>query len=202
VALVEVVAMTEPRGRVARWSAAVLAAPVAAGLFAGTTSWASAHDPRHPDGSVPQAGNAADPQLAALRDQLAADSATLQQLSAQVAAVRAQATALTGKPLRPVGGKAGAAVAGGAAGTGSSSSTRSSGGKASGSSSSGHSSSGSSSSHSGSGSGSSGSGGSTSSGSGGSGSGGGGSSPAPKPAPKPPPSPPPTQGGTGASGSG
>jgi hypothetical protein len=165
-----VAAMTESRGRVARWSAAALAAPVAAGLFAGTTAWASGHDPLHPDGSatpqVPAPAPTEDAQMAALRAQLAAQSATLKKLTSQVAAVKAQAAAMAGHGGR-TGGSSG----------GSSSTSRSGGSSGS------HGSGGSSSSH---------------TTSGGTSSSGGGS--VTKPAPAPAPKPPPTQGGTGASG--
>jgi hypothetical protein len=177
-------AMTESRGRVARWSAAALAAPVAAGLFAGTTAWASSHDPLHPDGAAPQPpapSTTEDPSLAALRTQLDQQTAALQRLSAQVAAVRAQAAAMGGGAGAAKGGKVGASgsrTSGGSAGH----TTAGSGGSRS-----------SSSGHSGGGTSTSSGGGSGSGGSGGS-SGGGGSTT------KPAPSPPPTQGGTGASG--
>ncbi len=95
--------MTEARGRAARWSAAALAAPVAAGLFAGTTAWAAGHDPLHPNGTAGVPAPAAAPSstqdaaLLALRQQVAANAATVARLSRQVAAVKAQAAAMAGK---------------------------------------------------------------------------------------------------------
>jgi uncharacterized membrane protein YgcG len=92
--------MSEPRGRSARWSAAALAAPVAAGLFAGTTAWASGHDPLHPGGVAhPAAPTVAavpkeDPALVAMRRAVTANAQAVARLARQVAAVKAQAAAL------------------------------------------------------------------------------------------------------------
>ena len=96
--------MTELRGRTARWSAAALAAPVAASLFVGTTAWAVHHDPLHPDASASSSAVAAttkvvaptpDPTMAALRAALLANAKKVDALSKQVASVRAQAVALS-----------------------------------------------------------------------------------------------------------
>lgn len=94
--------MTEPRGRAARWTAAAVAAPVAAGLFAGTTAWATNADPLHPskpsDTGSPAPSASADASLVALQEALAASTHRMDQLAARVAAVQAQAVALsTGK---------------------------------------------------------------------------------------------------------
>ncbi len=118
--------MTELRGRTARWSAAALAAPVAASLFAGTTAWALHNDPLHPQTAKPApavpAVPAPDPTLVALRTALLANAQKVDALTRQVAAVRAQAAALaTGR------GSSGRSAGGGGS-TRSVSSTRSSGG--------------------------------------------------------------------------
>jgi hypothetical protein len=126
-----VAAMTEPSGRAARWTAAALAAPVVAGVFAGTTTWATRADPLH-SGSTnggpraasgsPSAASSAvtDPTLEVLRQQLAAEQRTMNQLAGKVAAVRARATALGratgsggagGTAARGSGNSAGAASA-------------------------------------------------------------------------------------------
>jgi hypothetical protein len=97
--------MAEPRGRAARWSAAALAAPVAAGLFAGTTAWAQRADPLHAAGSATGAASAKpapkvaapDPAMVALRLALAANARTVERLTKQVAAVKAQAAALAAR---------------------------------------------------------------------------------------------------------
>ncbi len=94
--------MTELRGRTARWSAAALAAPVVASLFAGTTAWAVHHDPLHPDGAASATAAtpaklvapSADPTLVALRAALLANAKKVDALSKQVAGVRAQAAAM------------------------------------------------------------------------------------------------------------
>ena len=96
--------MTELRGRTARWSAAALAAPVAASLFVGTTAWAVHHDPLHPDASTSSSTASAttkvvaptpDPTMVALRAALLANAKKVDALSKQVASVRAQAVALS-----------------------------------------------------------------------------------------------------------
>lgn len=98
-----VAAMTELRGRTARWSVAALAAPVAASLFAGTTAWATHHDPLHPvvtsTNPIAAAAPVADPRLAdpsivALRSALLANAKKVDALGRQVAAIQAQAAAL------------------------------------------------------------------------------------------------------------
>jgi hypothetical protein len=79
---------------------------VAAGLFAGTTAWATNADPLHP--SKPSGtGSAApsvsvDPSLVALQEALAASTHRMDQLAARVAAVQAQAVALSGGKGRAV----------------------------------------------------------------------------------------------------
>jgi len=90
--------MTEPGGRTARWTAAALAAPVVAGVFAATTSWATRVDPLDSSGQAstpaptPPAAN--DPAILALQQQLAREQAAVDRLSARVSAVRARASAL------------------------------------------------------------------------------------------------------------
>ena len=122
--------MTELRGRTARWSAAALAAPVAASLFVGTTAWAVHHDPLHPDASASSSAVSAttkvvaptpDPTMAALRAALLANAKKVDALSKQVASVRAQAVALSK-------GKAPTVRSSGGYSSGGSSTTRSSGG--------------------------------------------------------------------------
>jgi hypothetical protein len=84
----------------ARWTSAALAAPVAAAVFAGTTAYASDHDPLAAVAAppkpavVPAPSPPADPVLASLQRQLAANRRTLASLARQVAAVRVQAAAL------------------------------------------------------------------------------------------------------------
>jgi hypothetical protein len=91
--------MTDGAGRTARWTAAALAAPVVAGGFAGVTAWALHHDPRQQSAAASQAASAPatpseDLALAALGSKLAANTRTVDRLSRQVAAIRAQAAAL------------------------------------------------------------------------------------------------------------
>ena len=125
--------MTEAHGRAARWSAAALAAPVVAGLFAGTTAWAAHSDPLKsaaasttPPAATPSASATTDATLKALRDAINANAAQVTKLSQQVAAVRAQAAALTG-----AAGKGGT-VKGSSGGSRSGSTKRSSGGSSGG----------------------------------------------------------------------
>jgi hypothetical protein len=96
--------MTEPGGRAARWTAAALAAPVVAGVFAGATTWASRVDPLHPNGAgstdststltTPSPAATGDPAIVALRRQLAAQQLAMAKLGNQIAVVRAKAKAL------------------------------------------------------------------------------------------------------------
>jgi hypothetical protein len=98
--------MAESGGRAARWTAAALAAPVVAGVFAGATTWATRVDPLHPNGAsatdgagtlttpAPSPAAIGDPAIVALRRQLAAQQLAMNRLADQIAAVRAKATAL------------------------------------------------------------------------------------------------------------
>jgi hypothetical protein len=94
--------MTETRGRGARWFAAALAAPIAAGLFTGATAWAQGNDPLHSSATAgsataapaPTVAAAPDPTLVALQKALVTNARTVDKLSKQIAAVRAQATTL------------------------------------------------------------------------------------------------------------
>jgi hypothetical protein len=92
--------MTEPRGRTARWTAAALAAPVAASVFAGTTAWAAHSDPLHPKGQAtsapaPTPSATTDAAMLALNQALAAQTLKMNLLAKQVAAVKAQAASLS-----------------------------------------------------------------------------------------------------------
>jgi hypothetical protein len=98
-----VVRMAEGSGRAARWTAAALAAPVVAGVFAATTTWATRVDPLQQNGpSSADAGSpgpsslsaSSDSSLAALRAQLDAQRRAMTTLAGQVTAVRAKAQAL------------------------------------------------------------------------------------------------------------
>ena len=90
--------MAESRGRGARWSAAALAAPVAAGLFAGTTAWSQHHNPlasaAEPTLTPVTPSPTTDAELAALKQRLAVTSAAIDRLARQVKAVKARAAAL------------------------------------------------------------------------------------------------------------
>jgi hypothetical protein len=61
--------MGDLRGRRARWTAAAVLAPVAAAVFAGTTAWASSHDPNATAAptAAPKANHTVDPVLRKLR---------------------------------------------------------------------------------------------------------------------------------------
>ena len=105
--------MTEPRGRTARWTAAALAAPVAASVFAGTTAWAAHSDPLHPKGQatsspVPTPSATTDAAMLALNQALAAQTLKMNLLAKQVAAVKAQAASLSGGGSGAVSGRGGA----------------------------------------------------------------------------------------------
>lgn len=61
--------MADLRGRRARWTAAAVLAPVAAAVFAGTTAWASSHDPNATAAptAAPKVNHTVDPVLRRLR---------------------------------------------------------------------------------------------------------------------------------------
>lgn len=110
--------MTDRPGNRARWSAAALLAPVAAGLFTGTAAWSATHDPNKAAAatSTPATTAAAatpkptvDPQLAALEQAIARSKA-------QVTALQGALTTLNAKIAAPASaGRSSAVSSGGAA---------------------------------------------------------------------------------------
>ena len=132
--------MTDPRGRSARWTGAVLAAPLAAGLFVGTTVWAAGHDPLHPTAaSRPAAGSpsatrrahpAVDPAaetLLRLRAAIVAREAYVASLGKQVSALRAETATLVSRAAAASAAAAASPAGAGYTAAGSSSATSSAG---------------------------------------------------------------------------
>lgn len=109
--------MTDRPGNRARWSAAALLAPVAAGLFTGTAAWSATHDPNKAAAatSTPATTAAAatpkptvDPQLAALEQAIARSKA-------QVTALQGALTTLNAKIAAPASAGRSAVSSGGTA---------------------------------------------------------------------------------------
>ena len=85
--------MTDLRGRGARWTAAVVAAPVAAGLFAVATTWTLNHDPLAPAATVAAPVVTPDPAVVGMRRTAVAQQKELVRLDRKVRSVRRLAKA-------------------------------------------------------------------------------------------------------------
>jgi len=90
------------QGRRARWTSLVILGPAAAGIFAGTTTWAAGHAPgvAAPTGSAATSAEAAgmDSDAQQVLDDEAARVATLERL---VVRLRSQVAALDRAPAKP-----------------------------------------------------------------------------------------------------
>ena len=87
------------RGTRVRWTTAALIAPTAAALFAGTTAWATGHQPSTGTTTakpVPAPTATVDPAVVALQKAVAKNTAQVAALRASVLKLKAQAAAIAG----------------------------------------------------------------------------------------------------------
>ena len=87
------------RGTRVRWTTAALIAPTAAALFAGTTAWATGHQPSTGATTakpVPAPTATVDPAVVALQKAVAKNTAQVAALRASVLKLKAQAAAIAG----------------------------------------------------------------------------------------------------------
>lgn len=87
------------RGTRVRWTTAALIAPTAAALFAGTTAWATGHQPSTGTTAakpVPTPTATVDPAVVALQKAVAKNTAQVAALRASVLKLKAQAAAIAG----------------------------------------------------------------------------------------------------------